>query len=368
MLYILPLEPLEERYTIQWYRWFIAELLTRYGLHWKYIEGRKLTESVEVGLVLDAVGTNYWKFTQMQAVCEAFRTGAVHDGDVFFTFDLWHPGLEAIPYMAQLMGIKVKVCGFLHAGSYSTLDFAQPMANWAKHFEAGWYAMCDKIFVGSYYHAHKFFSNRVGGFLDAASSRIYALGNPFSSQEILASLDAQLVPVAQRDNIIVFPHRWDRGKRPELLIQIAADLWKRRKDFKVLITTGRKELTGDDTTSAALLAQQSFSYEVKTGVSKNDFYNLLASAKIVLSTTIEENFGYSVMEAVALGCCPVVPNNCSHPEILQYVDGFMYSDPGRAVDLLNAYLDHPISFVESAVRYDTVVSQIVDELIDCLPA
>ena len=37
---------------------------------------------------------------------------------------------------------------------------------------------------------------------------------------------------------------------------------------------------------------------------------------MVVSTAIQENFGISVMEAVAQGCFPLLPNRLSYPELV----------------------------------------------------
>ena len=88
MIFVLPLEPLEERYTEQWYRWF-ADTLQERDIPYQYVDGEQLTTTVETGVVLDAHGTNYWKMTQMAKVCKLLKSGAVKDGDIFFTMDLF---------------------------------------------------------------------------------------------------------------------------------------------------------------------------------------------------------------------------------------------------------------------------------------
>ena len=42
--------------------------------------------------------------------------------------------------------------------------------------------------------------------------------------------------------------------------------------------------------------------------SKQEYYDLLSRARVVVSFALQENFGFSVAEAVYLGCVPVLPN------------------------------------------------------------
>ncbi|MBP9598593.1 MAG: glycosyltransferase, partial [Desulfobacter sp.] len=47
-----------------------------------------------------------------------------------------------------------------------------------------------------------------------------------------------------------------------------------------------------------------------------DYRKWLAKGRVVISTAIQENFGISVMEAVAHGCFPLLPNRLSYPELI----------------------------------------------------
>jgi hypothetical protein len=63
---------------------------------------------------------------------------------------------------------------------------------------------------------------------------------------------------------------------------------------------------------------------IRENLSKEDYYELVASALCVVSTTVEENFGYCAVEACALGTSPIVPNAFSHPEILEGREEYLY--------------------------------------------
>lgn len=332
MLYVLPLEPMEERYTEQWYRWFKFDCFDL-GIDNLYINGEQLGSEVEVGTVLDASGTNFWKATQLAKVCSLFKQRLVKDGDIFFTMDMWHPGLECIPYMATLYGLDVQVSAFLHAGSYTEEDFAAPMARWAQWFEKGWASLCRHIFVGSSYHKEKFEFLRVEGMEDV---RIHVTGNPIRLSE-MPELNLQ-----PRENVIIFSNRWDKEKRPDVFVEAMKRLWEVRQDFHVVVTTSRPEFRSNDPELLHILDAAPFPYEIKAGLSKQEYYTELSKAKVFVSTTVEENFGYCLIEAMASGVTPVVANGFSHCEILSGLVGHLVEqDPTAYAGFCFLALDRP---------------------------
>ena len=50
--------------------------------------------------------------------------------------------------------------------------------------------------------------------------------------------------------------------------------------------------------------------------SRDDYWKLLKSCDVVVSTAIQENFGLAVVEAMLAGCIPVLPRRLSYPELL----------------------------------------------------
>ena len=144
MIYYLPLEYLDKRYTKDLDRLILNEL-KKQGKKYTKIDGAILEGNIKVGAFLDSNSTNYFKFEQLQRVCELFATDKIKDGDTFFISDLWFPGLEAIPYMAYFNKKKVNITGLLHAGSWTETDYVANMKEWASYIEKGWFKFIDKI-------------------------------------------------------------------------------------------------------------------------------------------------------------------------------------------------------------------------------
>jgi len=89
--------------------------------------------------------------------------------------------------------------------------------------------------------------------------------------------------------------------------------------------------------------------EVLTNVSRQNMKTILKNAKIYLHTTAREHFGISIVEAMAMGCLPIVHNSGGVkeyvPENLRYedihdaarkIDKFIYAwSPGKAREMMN---------------------------------
>lgn len=46
------------------------------------------------------------------------------------------------------------------------------------------------------------------------------------------------------------------------------------------------------------------------------YFDLLRRGDIVISTAFQENFGLSIVEAIAAGCLPLLPERLSYPELI----------------------------------------------------
>jgi len=137
---------------------------------------------------------------------------------------------------------------------------------------------------------------------------------------------AQVVPVAisapRRDQAtkpvkspwrLLWNHRWEWDKGPELLLAIVTKLVERNFPFK-LILTGQQFRT----IPSALreLCERFPDYLEHSGYveSRQGYHALLQQADIVLSTAIHEFQGIAIMEAVSHGCIPLLPDRLSYPE------------------------------------------------------
>lgn len=339
MLYHLALEPYEERYTADWYRWFQKEY-RRAKIPFQYVDGQALTDRIETGRFLDVYNTNYWKMTQMAELVKLFRAGVIRDGDLFLTADLWHPGLECIRYMADLTKTDVKLFGILHAGTYDPNDFTAQagLEDWARWHETGWLAQCDKVFVGSAYHHNLLARTRCRALPGLSAEKVVVTGLPFYADELRIKYGG----VQKDPNLVVFPHRLDPEKQP----------WLSEKLSTRLPSTVTCVRTKD-------VCQ-----------TKDEYYRLLAKATVAVSFAKQETFGYAMLEATALGCQIVVPDRLSYKSM--YPSSVRYEDFEHAVVMVRSCLAQPMDVQEAAASemaeivsdYQHSISRMIDEMLE----
>ncbi len=285
MIILLPLESLEQRYTEAWSRWF-PQQLTKDRTPFKTINGIPLTSKIEVGSVLDAYGTSYFKCLQLAELIKQIRGGEVTNKDVLLFADLWFPGIEALQYISCLGGARPRITGILHAGTWDPADFTvrSGMRPWAHELESAWFQIYDLIFVATMWHKELILKNH-----HVDPNKIVVTGLPFYPDEITVPRKN----IKKDSTLVVFPHRLDPEKHPEQFDALA---------------NGFPDLRFVKTAEHFLC--------------KASYYDELASASIAISFADQETFGYAMLEATALGCYPLVPDRLSYQEM--YPSKFRY--------------------------------------------
>jgi hypothetical protein len=275
MIFLIPIEPYEERYTEQWSRWWPEAMSDLDEPYW-VIQGEALRSVVKTGKVLDACGTNHYKATQLATIMRMIDSGQIGNGDRLWFHDLWFPGIEAIAYVRNMTNLTFTIEGVLHAGTWDNHDFTYQagMEPWAKHIENGWLEFIDRIYLGSTFHQTLLTEKR-----EVEISKTQVTGLPFVPQEV----DRHTA----KENIVVFPHRMDNEKRPDLFRRLANDLQPDFPDWKFLFT---KEQTA----------------------TKEEYLRLLGRSRIAVSFAQQETFGYAMLEAIANRCVPIVPDDLSY--------------------------------------------------------
>jgi glycosyltransferase involved in cell wall biosynthesis len=155
---------------------------------------------------------------------------------------------------------------------------------------------------------------------------------------------------ADRPLKIVWAARWEYDKGPDRLLAILNTLKERRVPFRLAV------LGESFRTSPAEFEEirQRFSNEIDQfgyAASKAEYHAWLQQADVVLSTATHEFQGVSVLEAVALGCTPVLPNRLVYPELFgptacyatQSLDGLSFDQEVDAACDRLAALQHAYS-------------------------
>lgn len=307
----IPIEPLEERYSTQWDKWFTDEfLLSNVPLGYNTIYGKKTSGKINKGSFLDVIETNQYKNDQLRQILNYLKTYDDSYKLVIFFHDLWFPGLEIIAYIRDGLGLKnLHICGCLHAGSYDEFDFLnkQGMTSWAMFMELGWFNhVVDKIFVATEYHKRVLCDKRVTN-----PDQIVVTGFPIYD-EFKKPSNRDL---SQKIPVVVFPHRLDSEKNPQLFDEL-----KKFNDDICYIKT--KDIC-------------------KT---KQEYYNILNSADIAVSFADQETWGIAMQEALICGCFVVCPNRLSYKEM--YHEKFLYNTFEQCVNLVDDILANTKKFEE----------------------
>lgn len=136
------------------------------------------------------------------------------------------------------------------------------------------------------------------------------------------------VPGMSRPLRVIWAARWEYDKGPELLLAILHQLRERKIDFQIcLLGQGFRRSPPEFD-----LIRQDFTEELVQFGHEPDsmrYRQWLATADVVLSTALHEFQGLAVLEAIAAGCIPLLPNRLSYPEMVP--DDFLY-------DVSSAYL------------------------------
>ncbi|WDE10598.1 tRNA-queuosine alpha-mannosyltransferase domain-containing protein [Thalassomonas haliotis] len=130
---------------------------------------------------------------------------------------------------------------------------------------------------------------------------------------------------------VIWNHRWEYDKGPELLYRVMLAL-KQRKVRVLFHLVGQQfryipevfeQLKND---CGDLIATWGY-------VDSRQAYNrLLQNSDVVLSTALHDFQGIAILEGVAAGCVPVVPDRLAYPEL--FARQFCYPDRGNEVDNL----------------------------------
>jgi glycosyltransferase involved in cell wall biosynthesis len=360
MLYYCPLESYTERYTMQWSapntgwlerRWLEAEVAYR-RVNGVLSHERPLAE-IKVGCVVDGIGRSHHCFAQIAELLDHAEAGNLTSDDTIYFDDFWHPGIEALPYVFHLLGIRPRMFAFLHAQSVDEFDFTHPMRGWMRHFEKGIAEALEGIFVcGPCLKDLVVF----GGI--APASKVHVTGHPFASDEVLERMPGYyrgflVDPKSddwEREQTVVYSSRFDREKNPHFFIQVALKVIAEMPTAKFIICTGSANLKSSDPSALTALEWAREKHPeniiVNDGLTKEEYYSRLCNAKIQFNTADQDFVAITLLEASVAGCLPVYPYFRSFPETFLHKPGYMYErlDVTQAAHMIKMGLDLPQGF------------------------
>ncbi|MBI9088171.1 MAG: DUF3524 domain-containing protein [Desulfobacterium sp.] len=178
--------------------------------------------------------------------------------------------------------------------------------------------------------------------------------------------------------LIVWNHRWEYDKKPDDFFRALGKIKERGIPFRLaLLGEGVARVP-----KAFIEAREMFKEEIVVfgyAPSREEYYDWLGQGDIVVSTAIQENFGISVVEAVRMGCIPLLPDRLAYPEVMpeEHHGRILYQGKDDLVDKLADLLLHcgshvefartlsramePYSWDRAIEQYDRKLDRLVDE-------
>jgi hypothetical protein len=307
-VYIVDIEAVDTRYTKQWKEHLPIQMRAA-GLDVIKVSGGDVPMATTPGAFLNFAGTNNYKAQQMIEISREFAFGNIKDGDYFLYTDAWNPTVIQLRYMAELLGVKIRIGGMWHAGSYDPHDFLGRLIGdtpWVRNAEASMFYCYDDNFFATQFHIDMFVKNLFGdddikGFTDYHKGKMHVVGWPM---EYLPAL-MQPYDTVQKKQKIIFPHRI----APEKQVEIFKDL-------------------------AASMPEYEWFIAQEHNLSKDEYHKHMAESKVMFSANLQETLGISAYEAALVGTYPMVPKRLSYTE--------MWDEcyPNRWVESWKAYQDN----------------------------
>ena len=345
-VFLIDLESVENRYTIEW-KSRVPNLLSKAGYNVQILSGpTDIPNATTPGAFLNFGGTNIYKSAQVEQMGRLFCSGSVRPGDHFLFTDAWHPGIINLKYMSELLGIPVVTHGLWHAGSYDPQDFLGRLVGnkpWVRHAEKSFFHAFDHNYFATDFHIDMFHHNLINDGMvenpweeqDRAdmikSGKYVRTGWPMDyMSRILESYKRM-----PKRNLILFPHRI----APEKQVEIFRDLKEQLPQYEFVVCQDQ-ELT------------------------KNEYHNLLGEAKIVFSCSLQETLGIGCYEGAIVDAIPMVPDRLSYSEM--YLDTFKY--PSKWTEDYNSYTayrpDLCRRIIEHMDNYETRLPKLKEQAVN----
>lgn len=144
-----------------------------------------------------------------------------------------------------------------------------------------------------------------------AKSVVLWPGIDFSGIDGLFQENKGLTPV------IIWNHRWEHDKNPEMFFKALFRLEEEGVDFQ-LVVLGQSFRQSPEIFSFAREKLQHKILHFGYVKEKKDYYKWLQKGTHVVSTANHEFFGMAIIEAVRSGCRPVLPDRLSYPELFPH--------------------------------------------------
>jgi hypothetical protein len=329
-IFIVDIEAVDTRYTKQWKEYLPKQLRHATNEDVVVISGGETPQATTPGAFLNFGGTNVYKSKQLEQIGEMFCKGEIKNDDYFLYTDAWNPTVIQLRYMAELLGVDIRIGGLWHAGSYDEADFLGRLigpARWVRHAEKSMYHCYDQNFFATEFHVKMFFDELLHDGMASENpwyyedweeryedGKIVRAGWPM--EYLATSLDSY--KGMEKRNLILFPHRI----APEKQVDIFRDLKERLPQYEFVVCQ-------------------------EQSLTKNEYHNLLGEAKLVFSANLQETLGISWYEGALVNAIPMVPDRLSYSEMA--LPEFKY--PSEWTENWDQYMANRDKIINQIIEY-----------------
>jgi glycosyltransferase involved in cell wall biosynthesis len=301
------------------------------GSHKAFLDG--LCKHVDLRFTLITLPARKWKMRmQLAAPWMAEQILALYKKGVIFDAILCSTFLDVAVLRSLLaqQGLQLPLAVYFHENQFAYPSRIRDPAffqftniNWTTALSA------DHIFFNSKFNFESFLSG-IKHFLSKHTdiNLLHTIKEIQGKSTVLyPGIDYSIIDQVEPDHVqcplpvIIWNHRWEHDKDPQTFFSALFTLKKQGANFRLIVLGQHFQHQPEIFSKAREKLKEQiihFGY-VKD---RKKYAALLSRGDVVVSTARHEFFGISVLEAVRAGCCPLVPDRLSYPEL--YPPEFRY--------------------------------------------
>lgn len=156
--------------------------------------------------------------------------------------------------------------------------------------------------------------------------------------------------------LVIWNHRWGFDKNYEMFFSVLEELNDMGLDFYLALMGENSGVIPEKFKKAEKKFRDRI---VQFGYvpSREEYEKWLKRGAVVISTAMQENFGISVIEAIVMGCVPLLPDRLSYPEILpeEFHEHFLYKNRHDLIEKLSMT-------ISDYKRHEEIQSRLAQEM------
>lgn len=281
-LVFVPQYPAKMRYQEWWYWYLPREFISKFDevvVITGYIDDNKRSRPDMFSPIDEAIE---FELEQVRQFKDSYGV-YFNENDYLFVADISFSGIfPSILYYKRMNNAFV----FCHATSKNRYDYFADVRRSKWLVEKGYSKLFKKVFVATEYHKEKLGWNNT----------------------VVVGVPKPPYPTFKEDKEydILFAGRMSRQK-------FNSRIWRELK-------------------------RRGYNVKMQLFDSWEEYYKGLSKAKVVLSMSKEETFGYQILEAVMNNSIPIAPRAYSYPELLD--DKYLYSSLDELIEKLDYFIEH----------------------------